>query len=272
MKDTLRHGDAPAARSLLLTVLGTHVQPSGAPVWTGALVEALGALGVEEKAVRQAIGRSATDGRLDGERVGRRVRFHLSPWTREVLDEGQERVFQFRPVRQDWDGTWLLLIASVPESSRPLRNRLRTRLAWIGFGPLGQGVWINPDADRQKGAEAALASLGPAVEASSFLARHGTIGDANVLVSRAWELPSLRSRYGTFISRFETRSPHSPTRTFQAHTELLHEWRKFPFVDPGLPESLVPREWPGRRAQDLFDHRHAEWWPIAKDWFDEVNS
>jgi phenylacetic acid degradation operon negative regulatory protein len=32
----------------------------------------------------------------------------------------------------------------------------------------------------------------------------------------------------------------------------VHEWRKFLFADPGLPDDLLPRDWPGRAAADLF--------------------
>ena len=53
-----------SARSLLLTVLGEFVHPRHAPVWTATLLEALGALGVEEKSARQALTRTATEGLL----------------------------------------------------------------------------------------------------------------------------------------------------------------------------------------------------------------
>jgi len=46
---------ARSARSLLLTVLGEYVLPSGAPVWTSALLHVSAGLGIEEKAARQAL-------------------------------------------------------------------------------------------------------------------------------------------------------------------------------------------------------------------------
>jgi phenylacetic acid degradation operon negative regulatory protein len=41
-------------------------------------------------------------------------------------------------------------------------------------------------------------------------------------------------------------------------SELVHEWRKFLFVDPGLPAELLPARWPGVDAAELF-HREADW-------------
>ncbi len=45
----------PAARSLLLTVLGEFVLDHAEPVWNAALVRALEALGIRELTARQAV-------------------------------------------------------------------------------------------------------------------------------------------------------------------------------------------------------------------------
>ena len=39
---------------------------------------------------------------------------------------------------------------------------------------------------------------------------------------------------------------------FAARFHLVHEWRKFLFADPGLPDELLPADWPGRAAAELF--------------------
>ncbi len=41
---------------------------------------------------------------------------------------------------------------------------------------------------------------------------------------------------------------------FAVRSELVHEWRKFLFVDPGLPAELLPADWPGTDAVTLFHH------------------
>ena len=61
---------AESARGLLLTVLGEFVLPAGGLAWTSALIDVLGRLGIEEKATRQALMRTASDGWLAAERVG----------------------------------------------------------------------------------------------------------------------------------------------------------------------------------------------------------
>ena len=42
---------------------------------------------------------------------------------------------------------------------------------------------------------------------------------------------------------------------FAARFHLVHEWRKFLFVDPGCPTTLLPDDWPGPDAAALFAKR-----------------
>jgi phenylacetic acid degradation operon negative regulatory protein len=48
---------------------------------------------------------------------------------------------------------------------------------------------------------------------------------------------------------------------------LVHEWRRFPFLDPDLPESILPAGWPRSRAHDVFAECHALWNDVAQDYF-----
>src|SRR5947209_5062750 len=117
-----------SANSLLLTVLGEFVLPDGRPVWTSSLLTLFRELGVEEKALRQALMRTADDGWIVGDRLGRRTRWQLTESGRRLLSEGSARIYGFRGPPEDWDGQWLLLLVTVPENNRGLRTRLRTQL------------------------------------------------------------------------------------------------------------------------------------------------
>ena len=50
----------------------------------------------------------------------------------------------------------------------------------------------------------------------------------------------------------------------------MHAWRRFPFIDPDLPDDLLPPDWPRRRAYELFRDRHEAWAPAAQAHFDEL--
>ena len=147
---------AESARGLLFTVLGEFVLPGGGAAWTSAFIEVLGRLGVEEKATRQALMRTADDGWLVSERVGRRTRWRLTPSAVQLLTEGTERIYGFTGATTDWDGRWLMVLARVPETDRPARHLLRTRLTWAGFGSPAPGVWISTHTERVDEVERAL--------------------------------------------------------------------------------------------------------------------
>lgn len=255
----LGHGVAPSARSLLLTVLGEFVHPRGGQVWTGTLVEALGALGVEPKAARQALARTAAGGLLEPTRHGRRVRWRLTPAGAALLTEGTERIYGFMRDRHGWDGRWLVVTVGVPESRRQLRHRLRTRLTWLGLGSPSPGLWVVPDAGTLPAVQAVLEELGLAERAFAWTGAAAGLGDAPALLRAAWDLGDVEKRYLAFIQHAEQARVGSDRDAFVAQVQLIQEWRRFPFVDPDLPVELLDHDWPGPRAASTFHERHDRW-------------
>jgi phenylacetic acid degradation operon negative regulatory protein len=267
VNDVLRRRSvgAPAARSTLLTVLGEFLlaRPDGA--WQEALIGSLRLLGFTPSAARQAVVRSTREGWLEGERIGRRSRMRLTESSAELLRDGARRIYGFgEPV--SLDGRWLLLVLRVPEQRRELRHRLTTQLAWAGFGSLGGGLWITPHVDR----ESLIHAEEPA-QLLSFRAEIGALGDAGRVISEAWDLPALREHYVQFIADFARLRPRGGPATFAAQTALVHAWRRFPFIDPDLPDDLLPDDWPRRRAYELFRDRHERWGPPAQAHFDSLS-
>ncbi|WP_407655632.1 PaaX family transcriptional regulator [Amycolatopsis rhabdoformis] len=257
-----------SARSLLMTVLGEYVLPRQDPVWTSSLVDALALFKVEEKSARQALARASGEGWLKSERAGRRVRWVLTPPGRRLLSEGAERIYGFGRQTGQWDRTWLVLLVSVPESQRDLRHRMRTRLSWAGFGSPAPGVWISPNTAAEAEAARLVAELTDGGQAMSFVASYAEIGDEQQMVARAWDLRELEHHYERFIDEFTGLAPRSGEAVLLAQTRLVHEWRRFPFLDPDLPRSLLPDRWSGTQAAELFLTRHAEWRDEAQQHWD----
>jgi phenylacetic acid degradation operon negative regulatory protein len=256
---------APAARSVLLTMLGEYVLPRAGGVWQETLVGALGSLGHKTHAARQALARSVGAGWLRTERHGRRSRVHLTSETADMLRSGAERIYAFG-APWDWDGRWLLVVLRVPEERREVRHQMRTRLAWAGFGSLGGGLWISPHAEREHElADVADASSGAALV--TFRAELGALGEPRRVVAEAWDLDALADAYRAFVTRFGRMRPSGPEAVFRAQTLLVHEWRRFPFLDPDLPDDMLPARWPRGRAHELFHARHAAWDDTARGWF-----
>jgi phenylacetic acid degradation operon negative regulatory protein len=270
MNDQLRRRSlgAPAARSILLTLLGEYLLPLDDAVWQETLVAALRALGYTEHAARQALARSVRDGWLESERHGRRARVHLTPATAELLSSGAERIYGFgRP--WEWGGEWLIVVLRVPEARRELRHQLRARLAWAGLGSLGGGVWVTHHVEREAELEA-LVDAESVAEVVSFHGRIGTLGDPRRVAEAAWDLDAVAEQYESFYSRFRRLGPSTPAAIFRAQTELVHEWRKFPFLDPDLPEELLQWGLRRRKADALFRDRHDRWEGPARAYFESL--
>lgn len=265
-----REVSGASARSLLMTVLGEYVLPRDQPVWTATLVDALALFDIEEKSARQALARTAAEGWLVSERLGRRVRWSLTAPGRRLLTEGAQRIYRFGTDRGGWDGRWLVVLVSVPESTRDLRHRVRTQLTWAGFGSPAPGVWISPDTGRQDDVAAIVADLDIDTPVMSFVAEYGQLGDEESMIARAWELTELETRYERFIDEFTATRPGTGQAVLHAQSLLVHEWRRFPFLDPQLPARLLPSGWSGAKAAELFHRRHQAWQDEAQAYWDSL--
>jgi phenylacetic acid degradation operon negative regulatory protein len=256
-----------SARSLLLTVLGEFVHPRHSTVWTATLVQSLGVLGVEEKSARQALTRTANEGLLTSTRHGRRVQWELTPSGADLLEKGTRRIYGFMRERRPWDGRWLILTVPIPESQRQQRHRLRTRLTWLGLGSPTSGMWVSPDATKDRAVHEVIRDLGLESQAFAWTGSAAGLGDEQRLLADAWDLASVEDRYLEFIGAFESRDAESRTEAFIAQVRIVQEWRRFPFLDPDLPRELLDHDWPGPRAAAAFHDRHGRWHrPAQAEW------
>jgi phenylacetic acid degradation operon negative regulatory protein len=246
---------ADSARSVLFTVLGELVLPTGGEAWTHAFIDVFGRLGVEEKAARQALMRTAADNWLSSERFGRRTVWRLTPVAERLLRDGTERIFGFAAVAEDWDGRWTIVIARTPETERAARHMIRTRLRWAGFGNVAPGVWISPRSDRDDEVREILDEAG-LPDGYLFTSQYQGGSPLAAMVGHAWDLDDLARSYEEFIQAFSTAVTPDPLARV---IDLVHAWRRFPWIDPGLPARFLPAPWSGTAAAELFARRHAEW-------------
>jgi phenylacetic acid degradation operon negative regulatory protein len=258
-----------SASDLLITIFGELMRPAGGSAWTQTLIAALGLVGVEDKAARQAVSRLSAKGWIVSERVGRKSRWKLTDWATDLLTRGAERIYGLGATDREWDGEWLVLLASVPEAQRDLRSRLATQLGWAGFGTLGQGVWVSPRAERELEATSILRDLevGGAV---LFRSTMTDIGDPLDVADRAWPPAALAREYKTFLARPNHPSDSDTSVAARRLIELVDAWRRFPLADPDLPRELRPANWPGDRAASTFASQRSAWAPNAADWWATV--
>ncbi|HXW50793.1 MAG TPA: PaaX family transcriptional regulator C-terminal domain-containing protein [Candidatus Acidoferrales bacterium] len=251
-------------RSMLFTLFGDYVYPEGGEIGLGGLVRAGLALDMTETAVRSAVARLAREGWLRAERRGRSSFYRLSQAGRSLIEEGTRRIYN--PDGRTWDGSWCLLTYSIPERQRSLRDQMRKELAWLGFGQLVSGVYLAAH-DRGDEVRRLAKRVGVQAFARTFLARCiGATNDAR-LVEECWDLRAVGRAYDTFLRAYAPRFARDATRArrgrlddkaaFVSRFFLTHDFRRFPFVDPDLPQRLLPKRWPGVRARRLFERYHA---------------
>ncbi|HEY4005771.1 MAG TPA: PaaX family transcriptional regulator C-terminal domain-containing protein [Pseudonocardia sp.] len=265
----LRPAGAGSARSLLLTILGELVLPHREPVWTSTLLYVLKGLGLEEQTARQAIARGAGAGWIAGDKQGREVRWTLTDAGRQVIADGSHRVHAVR-TPEPWDGDWLVLLVTIPQARKTVRKRLYSALSWAGFGNPAAGVWVSPHPERAKEVARIIHDLELRDSAVGFVGPTLSVGmSEEEIVRRAWDLDDLAAQYQELIERFADQTPGPGDESLFTLVNLVNEWQRFPFLDPQLPEELLPG-WIGRRAVELFVSRRRAWVGAARERWREL--
>ena len=251
-------------RHLIVTVYGLYARADGGWLSVASLIRLLADLGVDEPAVRSAISRLKRRGILSARKHERQAGYELSTEALAILREGDARIF--RRSRATLADGWLLAVFSVPESQRHQRHVLRSELTRLGFGMAAPGVWILPAHPDDATADV-LRRLGLDGYADLFRANHVAFGDLTDKVRRWWDLNELQRQYQRFLRANEPaverwqRQPPGPSgpsgaeadRTaFGDYVRALTDWRRLPYLDPGLPAELLPADWIGARAADVF--------------------
>lgn len=254
------------AKTYLLTVLGELVAPDGREVWQENLVGALTSLDFSPAAARQVIARASQDGWLTSKRVGRRSLMTITDSAWGMLHDGRERTLSFG-VPQQWDERWLVVALTVPETQRQIRYHLRTELAWLGYGSLGNGVWISPHTRYEAETMHLLSSNEGLADAYVFVSETPLRHTPRSIAREAWDLDALLARYTSFLERFEDARPKEPQQVFTSWIELFTSWRHFPLFDPELPDSLLPTSWPRSQSRALFVELESQWSEPAHAYF-----
>ena len=247
-------------QSMIFTIYGDYIRHYGNHIWVGSLIRLVKEFGHNEQAVRVAVSRMVKQGWLVSEKQGSKSFYSLTPRGVERMEEAARRIYKSTP--HDWDGKWRTLMYTIPEDKRQIRDELRKELTWSGFGNLSNGVWISPN-PLEKEAERLIEAYEIEEYVDFFVGEyHGPKQDQS-LVERAFPLEELQERYETFITDYSRQyivhqsqlqlGEMTDEQCFVERTMLVHEYRKFLFMDPGLPQELLPDAWSGHHAALLFE-------------------
>lgn len=249
--------------SFIYTLFGDFVHrdaTANGELWAGSLIRLMGEFGLSEAAVRQAISRMSRQGWLAAAKRGNRSFYTLTDRGRLRVEAISPRIYG--PV-VEWDGRWRMLTYSVAESRREGRDGLRKDLTVLGWAPLSASTWLSPN-DALDSARVAADANGVLENVDLFVGEYRGPHTDRELLERCWDLPAIAEQYREFIAHYEPRLQNERARhalhddeAFVERMWLVHDYRKFTYVDPGLPSTLLPAHWPGTVAAAVFREYYA---------------
>jgi phenylacetic acid degradation operon negative regulatory protein len=215
------------------------------------------ALDVDPQSVRSAMSRLKRRGVIESAQRNGSPGYALTASALAVLAAGDRRIHRERAIHADTG--WLLAVFSVPETERRYRHQLTTRLKWLGFGRVAPGVMIAPAHIEEDVTEAlARAELNGYVDLfkSQFLT-----GPDPTSIAAYWDLDELSAMYAEFLAytgpiyrKWEVEaSEDSDGAAFADLIRVTTAWRQLPYLDPGLPVSVLPSAWNGDEANEIFE-------------------
>ncbi|MCC8243376.1 PaaX family transcriptional regulator [Saccharothrix luteola] len=252
-----RRQSGSSPQGLAVTLMADYTVHTRAWLPTAAILTLLGEFGVTTGAARTAISRLARRGVLEGSRQGRGSAYRLADLVVADLVNGGRTVATFGTGPDSWDGSWTIVVFTMPVEEKARRSALRAELRWRGYAPLYDGVWVSPHVLTAR-AHAALVAATPGAM-TTFRARHLEF-DSGVVRDpiEAWDLAAIAREYVAFIDRWEPLRSRGPARevtgadAVRARTEVMDVYRRFPTLDPVLPLALMPPDWPRARAREVF--------------------
>ncbi|HWO97008.1 MAG TPA: PaaX family transcriptional regulator C-terminal domain-containing protein [Bacillus sp. (in: firmicutes)] len=250
-------------RSLMFTLYGEYIQHYGEEVWIGSLIRMMSHFGISESSIRGATLRMVQQDFLKVRKIGNKSYYSLTSKGKRSMLDGVSRVYSIRNFK--WDGYWRILTYSVPEEKRELRNQIRKELGWTGFGMISNSTWASPNPLEKQVMELIreyhLEDYIILFTSSSIVSH-----DNQSIIEKGWNLPEIAKEYDVFIEdyrkKFEDLKERAWNNTltdeecFIERTTLVHEYRKFLFLDPDFPTDLLPADWSGSKARELFFNVH----------------
>ncbi|MGO4887677.1 phenylacetic acid degradation operon negative regulatory protein PaaX [Anaerobacillus sp. MEB173] len=264
-------------RSMIFTLYGDYIRHYGSEIWIGSLIRLLKEFGHNEQAVRAAISRMSKQGWIQSTKRGNKSYYVLTEQGSNRIEEAAKRIFKLN--QPSWDGKWRILMYSIPEEIRQVRDELRQELVWSGFGSLSNSSWISPN-PLEKQVYDMISKYDIKSYVNFFIADYDGPNEKKHLVESCWDLQEINERYGEFISKYSQKyiidknkiekGEMTDGQCFVERTILVHEYRKFLFVDPGLPQELLPDKWLGDSAASLFSQYYKEIAEPAGRFFEEI--
>lgn len=261
---------SPRPQHLIVTLFALYGRPHDRSIAIARLITLMSHLGVDSNAVRSSASRLKSRGLLVSDRSNGTAAYRLSESVEGMFSSGDHRIFQRE--RAEVDDPWLLASFTVPESERPVRHQLRRLLTRQGFGQVIGGLWIAPAVITDE-TRTALQKAG--LESYVELFQGTRLSDESLrdAVRRWWDLSALERLYGEFVRANEhvlDAAALDDSTAFSTYIRAVTQWRRLPYLDPGIPLALLPSRWSAIEAERLFDELRERLAPVSARFISSV--
>ena len=172
----------------------------------------------------------------------------------QITKEGYQRLRELLPTykkKRTWDKRIYLITYDIAEERRDDRDLLRETLKKIGCAYLQNSVWLTPynpkgileTFAKEKGLHGAIIV--------SDTGTDGAVGDRSLkeLIREVYNLDELNFQYKDFLREFSHSRKKASSDTIAArYLSILKD-------DPQLPFELLPPDWCGDEAYELYEER-----------------
>lgn len=264
-------------QSMIFTIYGDYIRHYGNKIWIGSLIRLLKEFGHNEQSVRVSVSRMMKQGWIESEKKGNKSYYFLTQRGIARMEEAAIRIFKLAP--DHWDGKWRMLMYTIPEDKRQIRDELRKELLWSGFGSFSNSCWISPN-NLEKEVKLLIEKYEIQAYTDFFVSSYIGPQADRTLVEKSWPLQEIEGKYQEFITTYSknfivhqsmiNKGQMTDAECFVERTKLVHEYRKFLFADPGLPKELLPEIWTGHHAALLFEQYYKLLAQSANQFFEEI--
>ena len=244
------------AGSFIITLYGDAIVPRDGELWMGDIIQFCNQVGISESLVRTAVSRLVTSKRLQGSKVGRKSYYRLTENSKVEFKNAANKIYSTHP---DHQGIWTFLI----NFAQNKREDLKRKMDRIGFGDPLSGLFMKPGFCETE-LQFAVGNLLKENPNLCFSATLKDVADNLIdlnLLTRGWNLQSFSDQYEAFCNNF--RNLHasiddhkmlsiSDQEQLLVRTIMVHEYRKIIIKDPRLPLDLLPKDWAGLKATEIF--------------------
>ncbi|MBI5356057.1 CRISPR-associated endonuclease Cas2 [Candidatus Collierbacteria bacterium] len=193
---------------------------------------------------RRAVGRSIGNGLLKKVEYGFGLTVDGEKRLRTILPE-------YKRSRQ-WDGKLWLIAYDIPDKKRRIRDKLRKWLLEIGCRALQESIWLSIK-DPTSWIKDFVAGNKKGSIIVSCLGKDGSVGGETLpeLLDRVFGLSKLNKEYIKWIESSEKNLDNEEGKIGLAFRYLFLLRR-----DPMFPKELLPKDWVGDKAMDIFDKEY----------------